>query len=219
MTDTMILSEAAGDLFAAYAKAQAEMGEVVKGATNPAFKSKYADLASVMGAIMPALSKNGLALIQSPSFDGENVVIETMIAHTSGQWMRSTLRLKPTKFDPQGVGSAITYGRRYAAMALTGVAPEDDDGNAASFQAPERAAKGSGAALAGAMRSAIAICNTIGDLESWKADNADHLDALPTEVANDVVRTWKDRAKAIRAAETSSDAFGAGRAADALEAA
>ena len=120
------------ELFSAYAKAQADMGEVLKVATNPAFKSRYADLAAVVEAVMPALSKHGLALIQAPAFDGETVSVETMITHTAGGFMRSTINLRPTKADPQGVGSAITYARRYALMAMAGVAPEDDDGNGAS---------------------------------------------------------------------------------------
>jgi hypothetical protein len=125
-------TEGVAELFSAYVKAQAEMGEVLKTATNPAFRTKYADLAAVVEAILPALSKNGLALIQAPGFDGEVVTVETMIAHSGGGFLRSTIRLRPTKSDPQGLGSAITYGRRYALMAMAGVAPEDDDGNAAS---------------------------------------------------------------------------------------
>jgi len=130
-------TEGVPELFAAYVKAQAEMGDVLKTATNPAFRTKYADLAAVVEAILPALSKNGLALIQAPGFDGEIVTVETMIAHTGGGFLRSTIRLRPTKSDPQGLGSAITYGRRYALMAMAGVAPEDDDGNSASAR-PEQ---------------------------------------------------------------------------------
>lgn len=120
------------ELFAAYAKAQADMGDVLKTANNPAFRTKYADLAAVVEAVLPALSKHGLALIQAPGFDGEVVTVETVIAHIGGGFMRSTIQLRPTKSDPQGLGSAITYGRRYALMAMAGVAPEDDDGNASS---------------------------------------------------------------------------------------
>lgn len=120
------------ELFGAYVKAQSEMGSVLKGETNAHFSSKYADLATVIAAVLPAFNKNGLAVIQSPSFDGETVTIETVVAHDSGAFMRSSISMRPTKGDPQGIGSAVTYGRRYSLLALAGVAPEDDDGNAAS---------------------------------------------------------------------------------------
>lgn len=120
------------ELFASYIKAQGELGPVFKNANNPAFKSKYADLATVIEAVVPVFNKNDMAVIQSPTFDGEAVAVETIIAHSGGGYMRSTLALRPTKTDPQGIGSATTYARRYALLALAGVAPEDDDGNAAS---------------------------------------------------------------------------------------
>jgi hypothetical protein len=117
----------------AFPKAQAAMGDVLKKATNPAFRSKYADLAAVVEAVIPALNESGFSVLQPPATTRDGTVrIMTMILHESGQWMRCTLALKPTKADPQGVGSAITYGRRYGLQAMTGVAPEDDDGNAAS---------------------------------------------------------------------------------------
>lgn len=126
------------ELFAAFAKAQADMGDVVKGAENEAFKrngkaSKYADLSAVIEAVRPALNKHGLSVIQAPAFDGELLSIETWITHGGGGWMRSMLVLKPAQVNPQGIGSAITYGRRYALLSLAGVAPEDDDGQAASM--------------------------------------------------------------------------------------
>lgn len=124
-------------LTSALAKAQAKMTAVVKAAKNPAFSSRYADLATVLDAVLPALNENGFALVQSPSFDGEVVTVETFLAHSDGGWLRSVLSLRPARADPQGVGSAVTYGRRYSLMALTGVAPEDDDGNAASGQGPQ----------------------------------------------------------------------------------
>ena len=119
-------------LFAAYAKAQGAMGEVLKGATNTHFGTKYATLADVVGAVIPAMSANGIAVMQSPSFDGEVLTVETIITHADGGWMKSSLSVRPGKPDAQGLGSAATYLRRYALMSLAGVAPEDDDGNAAS---------------------------------------------------------------------------------------
>jgi hypothetical protein len=107
------------------------MGEVIKNSFNAEFGSRYANLAAVIAAVMPAMHKHQLTVIQSPSSDGETVTVETVVTHAGGGWIRSQLSLRPTVQDPQGLASAITYARRYALMALAGVAPADDDGNAA----------------------------------------------------------------------------------------
>lgn len=121
-------------LFEAMAKAQAEMTDAEKDSTNPFFKSKYADLASVRAASVPAMAKNGLCVIQFPFADGKSVVIVTILGHSSGQYIRAELTLVAKADDAQSVGSAITYGRRYSLMAVAGVAAseDDDDGNAAA---------------------------------------------------------------------------------------
>jgi hypothetical protein len=112
--------------------AQKATESVKKAATNPAFKSKYADLAHVVEGVVPALNAAGVMVLQSPGYDGELVHVTTTFLHESGSSVTGTLSLRPSKMDPQGVGSAITYARRYALLAMTGSAPEDDDGNAAS---------------------------------------------------------------------------------------
>ena len=124
-------SEAINEIAAALAKAQGAMRGAVKDAKNPHFKSSYADLASVWEACREALSGNGIAVMQPTAFDGQMVEVETILAHSSGQWVASVLRIRPMKPDAQGIGSAITYGRRYGLAAMVGVAPEDDDGEAA----------------------------------------------------------------------------------------
>ena len=117
----------------AFITAQGTIEAIKKDNENGGFKgSKYADLATVVAAIVPAMNKAGIAILQSPAFDGEMVTITTTLLHESGATVTSDLRLRPSKSDPQGVGSAITYGRRYSLLAVAGVAPEDDDGNAAS---------------------------------------------------------------------------------------
>lgn len=113
-------------------KAQTEMGDVIKNASNPAFRSKYADLGAVIEATVPALNKHGIMVLQPTAFDGEMVRVGTMFLHESGQWIRCTLSIPPSKRDAHGIGSASTYGRRYSLLAMTGAAPEDDDANAAS---------------------------------------------------------------------------------------
>lgn len=131
-----------GALFAAVAKAQGEIEGAKKDSTNPHFKSQYADLASARDAVQGPLSKNELALIQWPRTIENGVEIETWLGHSSGQYMSGTLCMPCGKMDAHGVGSAITYGRRYALMAVTGVAPIDDDGNGAAAGAPGTAGGG-----------------------------------------------------------------------------
>lgn len=123
----------------AFIAAQKATEAVKKASTNPAFKSRYADLAVVVEAVIPALNESGIAVIQSPSFDGDLVSVTTVLLHESGSSVTGTLSMRPTKMDPQGVGSAITYARRYALLAMAGAAPEDDDGHAASQPGNDRA--------------------------------------------------------------------------------
>jgi len=125
----------------ALSAAQGEVEGAVKGKANPAFRSKYADLAAVWDACREALTKHGLAVVQSPGpcADGR-MEMTTMLAHASGEWMRGTLTIPLAKVDAQAYGSATTYARRYALAAFVGVAPEDDDGNAATAAAPKREA-------------------------------------------------------------------------------
>jgi hypothetical protein len=130
-------SASIGALAAALAKAQGAMNGAKKDAKNPFFKSQYADLASVWDACRAPLSANGLAVIQTTGGQAGAVEVITTLAHTSGEWIRGVLALHPVKADPQGIGSAITYARRYALAAIVGIAPEDDDGNAASGKTAE----------------------------------------------------------------------------------
>jgi hypothetical protein len=127
----MITSENINEIAAALSKAQGEMGGAVKDSANPFFKSKYADLSSVWEACRAALTTNGLAVVQSPSADGLRVSVDTLLTHQSGQWMRGTVSVNAKEDSPQAVGSAITYLRRYALQSFAGVAPEDDDAEAA----------------------------------------------------------------------------------------
>jgi hypothetical protein len=121
-----------GALAAALAKAQGAMTGAKRDSENPFFRSSYADLASVWDACRGPLSANGLSVIQTTEAEGDCVTVVTTLAHASGEWVRGRLAMTPVKADPQGVGSALTYARRYALAAIVGIAPEDDDGNAAS---------------------------------------------------------------------------------------
>ena len=113
-------------------KAQKEFGPALKTSTNPHFKSRYADLSNCIEAVIDALNNNGIALIQQTHEDQSGVTVETMFLHESGESLTSgKLHVPASKHDPQGYGSALTYARRYSLMAACGIAPEDDDGNAA----------------------------------------------------------------------------------------
>lgn len=150
-------SEQIQDLAAALAKAQGTMGGALKDSANPFFKSKYADLESVWNACRKALAENGLSVVQSASTAEGGVAVTTMLLHSSGQWMRDTLPLHPKDMSPQGIGSAITYGRRYALAAMAGVYQTDDDAEAAHGRASQQEAPTETAArlLASSFKAAL----------------------------------------------------------------
>lgn len=129
----MQTSSEIGKLFPAIVKAQAQVKAAAKDATNPHFKSKYADLGAVWEAVSEALRANDLAIIQAPGEVIEGKLhIHTRLIHSSGEWLESLASTPLPKQDPQGYGSAVTYLRRYVISALMGVVGEDDDGNGAS---------------------------------------------------------------------------------------
>jgi hypothetical protein len=117
----------------AFVRAQAGFGAALKTSTNPHFKSRYADLSACVEAVIDSLHKNGFALLQKTHECETGVAVETILMHESGEQISGgILRVPASKLDPQGYGSALTYARRYSLMAVCGIAPEDDDGNAAS---------------------------------------------------------------------------------------
>lgn len=131
-------SENISELSAALSKAQGEITCAVKDSTNPHFKSKYADLSSVWNACRAPLSKNGLAVIQTMDSTPEGkIILITTLSHSSGQWIRSSLPVLMSKMDAQGMGSALTYTRRYSLSAIVGVAPDDDDAEASIDRSPK----------------------------------------------------------------------------------
>lgn len=130
------MSTELGALAKALALAQGEIRAAEKDRANPFFNSTYATLASVWDACRAPLSSHGLSITQQPVNDADRVGVVTTLLHDSGQWMRSTLWAKPKDGSPQSLGSAITYLRRYALAAAVGVAPDDDDGNAAQNGTP-----------------------------------------------------------------------------------
>jgi hypothetical protein len=139
----MKTSESVAALAAALSKAQSVMQGAAKDRQNPHFRSDYATLASVIEAARTPLAGHGLAVVQGLSTAPGGLVVTTRLLHSSGEWIEDELTVPLAKNDAQGMGSAATYGRRYALSALLGIAQVDDDGNAAvaAGPAPEPVAK------------------------------------------------------------------------------
>lgn len=161
-------SQSIGEISKAFCKAQAEFNGARKDSVNPAFRSKYADLSSVIEATQAALNKNGIAILQAPQLDGQLVTITTRLQHESGEFYESDLSLPAVmrdRFDAQSVGSAITYGCRYSMQSMLCVPREDDDGQAAVG--------------AGTKEAAQAVAKRkIDEHESKKEANANHIPAI-----------------------------------------
>lgn len=121
------------NIASAFVKAQKAFAPALKASVNPHFKSKYVALDGCIEAVIDALNSNGIALMQPTHLDETGVTVETLFVHESGEVLSGgKLHVPAAKHDPQGYGSALTYARRYSLMAACGIAPEDDDGNAAS---------------------------------------------------------------------------------------
>ena len=127
-------SESIKELAVALSKMQSEIRGYKEDSNNPFFKSKYGDLTSVWAAIRESLTKNNLSVVQTMGMSDKEgyVIVETMLLHSSGEYITGRLELKPDKPGPQAIGSAVTYGRRYSLAAITGIAPEDDDAEGAT---------------------------------------------------------------------------------------
>lgn len=117
---------------AALVAALPKIEQAVKDAENPHLRNKYADLTSIMGVAKKPLADHGIAIMQPITTEGQKATVTTLLLHTSGQWMASTLSMTATDQKPQSVGSAMTYGRRYGLSGFLGIVADDDDGNDAS---------------------------------------------------------------------------------------
>jgi hypothetical protein len=177
---------------AALAKAQAEMTNPVFNKTNPHFKSNYADLASVLNAVRPALAKNGIAIMQMSGMEEAGVVLYTRLTHTSGQWIQSVYPVTISQ-KHQDIAAAMTYAKRISLSAMAGVAGEDDDdGNAANNapvntvraakQTPKPVAQGySDEESARITHDLIAELKTVDnktDLQKWGTSYSDNIKKL-----------------------------------------
>lgn len=158
----------------ALVKAQKAFGPALKTSTNPHFRSRYADLSACVEAVMDGLNANGIALVQQLSECNDGVIVETIFVHESGESFNcGKLHIPAVKHDAQGFGSALTYARRYSLMSACGIAPEDDDGNAASKkkdERPEKIVKPIDENRMNELLIAIASCETEDDLRKAFAE-------------------------------------------------
>ena len=165
-------------LAAAFVKAQKAFGPALKTSTNPHFKSRYADLAACVEAVVDALNDNGIALIQYTHDCTDGVIVETLFLHESGEQMSAgRLHVPASKQDAQGYGSALSYARRYSLMAATGLAPTDDDGNAASKPAVKKTKPLSDEQKANIIALAKEV-NYDGNIENLNQKAADQYDTI-----------------------------------------
>lgn len=122
--------------------AQDKFTPAVADVLNPHFNHKYVDLSGVLAAVGGALRDHNIAIVQQPILVDSKVVLLTRLVHESGQWLGALYPVNPVKQDPQGLGAALTYARRYSLMAIVGIAPEDDDGNYASGRSQDERPQG-----------------------------------------------------------------------------
>jgi hypothetical protein len=134
----VLKSESIAALAKAIALSQLHVENALKSSINPHFKSKYADLAEILNTVRPVFSANGIAIVQTPTFESGIASVETMLCHESGEFISSVCSSPVSKQDAQGIGSAITYLRRYSLAAMCGIAQEDDDGHQAVAPAPQQ---------------------------------------------------------------------------------
>lgn len=204
-------SESITNLAPALVDAIAEIEGASKDGANPAFKRDnkpmaYATLDAVIGASKDILHTHGLVLTQWPGAlaDG-SLTLETVIMHKTGEWIAGNFQIAVGRLDPQGVGSALTYARRYAQKAALNIPDLDDDANSATDQTrsekgdklPARDRSKEGLAVTAAT-SAIILCMTPDELIAWGKANADMINSLPTAHADEITKNYKTRLKALK---------------------
>ncbi len=213
----MITSTEINEIAGALAKAQAAIQNPKKENENPHFKSRYADLATGIDAVRGALAAQAVVVIQATSMDGDLMMLETRLVHSSGQWVGSVYPVCRFPARQQEIGSALTFSRRYSLFALVGIAGDDDDGNEASkteTPAPARKAApkpvGADPEESAQAREFIVrtmdVCETTTDFDQWAEDNKAQIGKLlPADQA--LVRTaFKTRRHAALNAELAKDA-------------
>ena len=207
----MKTSDAINEISAALAKAQGEVANPVFNKTNPHFKSSYADLSSVLNAVRPALSKNGISIMQMTNLEEAGIVLYTRLCHVSGQWIESVYPVT-TSGKHQEIAAALTYAKRLSLSAIVGVAgEEDDDGNAANNvpvvakgtpkpKAESLMTVDESANVRDAMLVTLDDCNNKADLAAWAGANAKSKNMLLKADQDIVTKAFQDAQERVKAA-------------------
>lgn len=181
----MRTSEQIGKLAGALAKAQAAMKNAAFNKINPHFKNKYADLAAIRDAVIPALTAHGISVVQTTETGDGVLIVRTMLAHASGQWIASEYPIIADTNKPQAMGSAMTYARRYCLAAICGIASEEDDDAEAAQDHGSKAPEVRN--MPGTTGARKAVARTDYDMLVAEMRKAPSLDAL---------KEWKELRKA-----------------------
>ena len=203
-------SASLGAIAPALVAALAEIGGVAKGKTNPAFKSKYATLENVIEASKGILASHGIALLQFPAaFSGGAMSLDTVLLHESGEWLsgEEAFGVATSKSDPQAVGSALTYARRYAQMAVLNMPAVDDDGEAAMQRtpAPKAVSDEPPSAVVQTATASLTMCRDEADLKEWMASNGEMIAGLSEVEKQGVRKAYAARQNAIKSATNPFD--------------
>lgn len=178
----MKTSESISKISASLLAAQRSITFASKEATNPHFKNKYADLPAVIEAIKAPLNEAGIVFMQTPSESSAGTLtLTTRLIHESGEWIEDTATIPLPKNDPQGYGSAMTYGRRYALAAITGLYQDDDDGNGAALD----------------LKAALASITNAGDIDKLKAHFEVAIAMLPKKDHPALIKAKDERKAAL----------------------
>lgn len=188
-TDTA--PQAPQTLAEALAAAQLEINDPQKDAVNPHFRSRYADLATVLKTVRPVLARHGLAITQTTQVDEQGRLLLVTRLHWGNEELVGYYPIQPVKADPQGYGSALTYARRYTIQAIVGVAADDDDDGNAASAAPSKPRASESDELA-AFIGQVKACNDLEELRSRKADAA--------RLGAAAVAAWRARGEFLKAA-------------------
>ena len=201
-------SASLGAIAPALVAALAEIGGVAKGKTNPHFKSKYATLESVIEASKSILASHGIALLQFPAaFSGGAMSLDTVLLHESGEWLsgEEAFGVATSKADPQAVGSALTYARRYAQMAVLNMPAVDDDAEAAVRPSPTTRQPEPPSAVVQTATASLAMCRDEADLKEWSASNGEMIGGLSDTEKQGVRKAYAARQTAIKTASNPFD--------------
>lgn len=190
---TGVVSQQSADIYTALAKSQCEFEAATKNAANPHLKTKYANLQSYLDEARPVLAKNGIAVVQTARTERQDAVlyagVRTVLVHSSGQYIDcGELMLPVATPNAQGIGSSLTYARRYALASCLALSADDDDGHAASTKVRAKVAD-SDASLAGALESSV---DWAGELKSIKGRLAS------AKTKGELLEAWNDAVEAVK---------------------